>query len=362
MDLLDPDTWKVPAALAEHWGKIAAGIVGVAAVFGPLLRWGFAPIKWLWANFRTRAKSQPSPPDERPLRFVPDGQLSSWGRVSRGNEPGTQVAGHWNVTNVSDRNVVILDARLANHAAEFTLVATESAVADRFGVRLFDSKNPIPAHRMSKVVATLHFFPSICDGPDPLVADVIFIDNYEREHVVRQARFRPINPLPSISDSDRKSVGNRPEPPERVLDLQVGESGPFFRTKGKLYDTRRTFNIKLSNVHATKTATNCKVHITKIEPQTEYEGPWSLTQGLTLAAGDYEFIPLATFGEARNPKTYNCADTFFTVHVEGTCPLLDIDKEYFFTLRATAVEIPLCENRVKLWVDNDGRFRIEPSG
>ena len=142
--------------------------------------------------------------------------------------------------------------------------------------------------------------------------------------------------------------------------MQVGKSGPFFQTRGSgLHDIKRTFKIKLSNVHPANTATNCKVHVTKIEPQTEFEGPWSLTQGLTLAAGDYEFIPLATFGEARNPGSYNCADTFFTVHVEGTCPLLDADKEYFLTVRATAVDTPLCEIRCKLWVGSEGRFHIE---
>ena len=87
-----------------------------------------------------------------------------------------------------------------------------------------------------------------------------------------------------------------------------------------------------------------------------------MTQGVTLAAGDYEFIPLATFGEARYPVSYNCADSFFTVHVEGPCPLLDADKEYFLTLRATAVDTAMSEIRCELWVGGDGRFHIEQCG
>jgi len=354
----------VPAALAEHWQKIAVAIVPVAAALGTLLKWGWAPIRWLLAQFRRPVKFGSPSRDERPLRFVLNDQQSFWGPARSGDRAGTQVAGHWHVTNVSDRDVVILGARLANHVAQIANVATESPIADRYGVRTFDSRNAIPANRMSEVTANLFFFPAICDGHDPLIADVIFIDNYESEHVVRQARFRPIKPASSTSNPDGKSVGNKPaDPPAQVLNLQVGESGPLFRTTGRgLHDIRRTFNIKLSNVHPTNTATNCKVHITKIEPQTEFDGPWSLTQGLTLAAGDYEFIPLATFGEARNPESYNCADSFFTVHVEGTCPLLDADKEYFFTMRATAVDIPMCEIRCKVWVGDDGRFHIEQCG
>src|SRR5262245_43006698 len=67
-----------------------------------------------------------------------------------------------------------------------------------------------------------------------------------REHLVRQVRFRPINP-------GGQAAGAKPsEGVASVLDLQVGESGPFVRTTGGLYDTKRTLNVKVSNVHASK--------------------------------------------------------------------------------------------------------------
>jgi hypothetical protein len=146
--------------------------------------------------------------------------------------------------------------------------------------------------------------------------------------------------------------------PESFLQIDVGESGPFFGTTGGLYDTKRTFNIKVSNISSDKTASNCKVHITKIEPQNEYEGPWLLKEIPSLAAGDHVFIPLATYGEARNPTTYNCADTFFTTHIDSNSPMLDVGKPYVFTLRVTATDSQMSEFRCKLWVNEDGRFRI----
>jgi len=53
---------------------------------------------------------------------------------------------------------------------------------------------PILAHRMSEVTADFPFFPSICSGRDPFVADVIFIDNFEVEHRVSSVRFAYVGP------------------------------------------------------------------------------------------------------------------------------------------------------------------------
>ncbi len=146
-----------------------------------------------------------------------------------------------------------------------------------------------------------------------------------------------------------------------TLRLEVGESGPFFSTKGSgLYDIKRTFSIKLSNVHPHKTARNCRVVVTQIEPQEEYVGPWLLKEIPSLAAGDHAFIPLARYGEARDPKKYDCADTFFTTFLgKYGSPSLGVNKVYLFTLRGTAIDNPMCEFRCKLWVGDDGRFHIE---
>ena len=175
MDWFDPETWKVPAALAQHWQTIAGAIVVIGGALATVLKWGWAPIRWLAAKFRRK----PSPLHERPLRFVLNDQRSFWGQAGSGDQAGTQVYGHWNVTNVSDRDVVILGARLANHSAQTTVVLTKNPVPDRFGVYTFGSRNPILANRMSEITITLFFFPPICDGYDPLTADVIFTDNYE---------------------------------------------------------------------------------------------------------------------------------------------------------------------------------------
>ena len=56
------------------------------------------------------------------------------------------------------------------------------------------------------------------------------------------------------------------------------------------------------------------IRIVSIEPQDEYEGPWTLREQLDLAAGSEEYVPLVSFGEPYvNSKVVSCfdaADTF----------------------------------------------------
>ena len=47
---------------------------------------------------------------------------------------------------------------------------------------------------MSEVFADFSFFPAICAEREPLVADVIFTDNYGEEHAVPGVRFQYLGP------------------------------------------------------------------------------------------------------------------------------------------------------------------------
>jgi hypothetical protein len=181
MTLFDPTTWELPADLIDHWKTITA--VATLSAIGTLAKWG--TVQWIWSMVR-RARVKP----ERPLRFVSDERQSCWGRCRLGDQRGTSVFGQWHVTNISDRNILLLKARLPNYEARFSNVFIEAPV-DKNGVRHPSfALYPIPAHQMSEVVADFTFVPSIRDGREPLVSDVIFTDNFEEEHLVRSVRFR----------------------------------------------------------------------------------------------------------------------------------------------------------------------------
>jgi hypothetical protein len=87
-------------------------------------------------------------------------------------------------------NVVLLRARLDGYGHSQQHVHTAG-----FRERVYPALMPVPAGKMAQVTATLFFFPPIISGTDPLVADVIFTDNYEKEHRVKST-FRFIRAQP----------------------------------------------------------------------------------------------------------------------------------------------------------------------
>ena len=144
------------------------------------------------------------------------------------------------------------------------------------------------------------------------------------------------------------------------LQINVGESGPFTDVpKRNLYGFTKRFKIEVRNIDRSKTASNCKIQITKIEPESGYRGPWILKEGFALPAGDQIYIPIAQYKQAEKPETYNCADTFIKLCTEGKAPSLQIETENAITIRATALDSSFSEVQCKLWVDEAGQLRIK---
>jgi hypothetical protein len=186
VDWLDPKTWEASAALAEHWQKIAVAGVAILGAAGSLVRWGLAPFRWAWSKIRTKRAVATT---NRPLRFVSDEPRCMW---TEEFDPlrdcrVTHVGGYWHVSNVSSRNVFLLKVRLKGYEASFSAAATRDPKGTTFR-----KKHPLLPEGMSEVVASFQFLTPIRTGNRPLVADVIFTDNYGDEHVVTSVRFRRV--------------------------------------------------------------------------------------------------------------------------------------------------------------------------
>jgi hypothetical protein len=186
--LLDPESWKLPATLIDDWKTITVGGVAIVGAIGTALKYGSKPIRWALSKV-----SQPKGAGVnallgggRPLRFVQNEQQSFWGPAGSPIKPATQIAGHWHVTNTTDLTVVLLRAHLDGHDHQAQMIAT-SGFRDRVYARL----TPIPAESMAQVTVNFMCSPPIISGTEPLIVDVIFTDNYEREHRV-PSRFRYI--------------------------------------------------------------------------------------------------------------------------------------------------------------------------
>lgn len=93
MDWLDPNTWRTPAALLEDWRSILVGAVAIGGIVAGAFRRSRRWVANLASKIRGTAKGA-----ERPVRFVQDERRSFWGPAMNGTEPGTQIAGHWHVT------------------------------------------------------------------------------------------------------------------------------------------------------------------------------------------------------------------------------------------------------------------------
>jgi hypothetical protein len=163
--------------------------------------------------------------------------------------------------------------------------------------------------------------------------------------------------LEARARSDRVLLGLEIDP--LGLQIEIGESGKFASTTGTPYRTRRTLSVKIENRDSRRFVSCCKLYLTKIEPQTEYVGPWLLADGFALAAGDHLFVPLVTYGEARDISKFPCGDTFMVLHaIDSTEPKPSAGGEHVLTLRATSMETAPCEFKCTVWVDDGGRLRI----
>jgi len=164
---------------------------------------------------------------------------------------------------------------------------------------------------------------------------------------------------------ERIAMGLERDPDAPVLQLSVGTDHEYYDVpQSGLYSLTRRFKVKIENISSNQTITNGKLQIISIEPPCGYRGPWLIKEGITLAAGDHIFLPLAQYNELREPeKGMTPEDTFKIESVETRehrAPLLGTENQpHVLALRATAPGVPFCDMKCKLWVDEHGRFRIE---
>jgi hypothetical protein len=145
----------------------------------------------------------------------------------------------------------------------------------------------------------------------------------------------------------------------KVLDLSVGTDHEYYDIpEYGLHGFTRRYKVKLQNISSHKTISNGKVQITAIEPPCGHRGPWLIAENITLSAGDQTFLPIASYGEAREQRR-GPIDTVFKIESQSeSSPLLGIKNEHVLTIRATAQDVRYCEIKCKLWVDESGGFQI----
>ena len=158
-----------------HWQAILVAIVAIGTPIGAVLVWAKPLLHWVQS--RTKSKAQQK---DGSLTFVSKEQCQ-WSAAIRNKQSGTFVSGYWNVTNSSERDVVILKARLSKYPSQLAQVLTRHPDDER---KAFGSNYPIYSGKMSEVSADFTFFPPIGRAPKPITSDVIFTDNFGNKYRV----------------------------------------------------------------------------------------------------------------------------------------------------------------------------------
>jgi hypothetical protein len=132
----------------------------------------FALLRWVTEKvWLPRLGAEPAANQLPSLRFVQHEQESFWAPATRNRGPGTELSGHWQVTNLTQRNIVVVNARLTD---------TNKANGIAISIRV----TAIPPGGTRQVHVGFSCFPPITNGEELVKLDLIFTDNYAKNYQV----------------------------------------------------------------------------------------------------------------------------------------------------------------------------------
>lgn len=147
--------------------------------------------------------------------------------------------------------------------------------------------------------------------------------------------------------------------PQSALRITFGNDPPYkYGRHHNLYQIIRTVCFRIENT-GRKTLTECKITVEDVEPKQPFGWPISIASGITLAPGEVAFLALVKYGEAAEPKKFNCANSFTTIALEKERPFFDSDQTALISLKATGIDTLPYEARCKVWIDEDGKLQVE---
>lgn len=165
---------------------LGIGIIGslIAAGIVAAIKWGRELARRVW-HFLTRFR--PRVPRET-IRLVPNTHRMWWGFGSISGKPAMQVVGHWHVTNIIDRPVMIPRAFLSRPRTEGLMVLVRQYNGRTFGQYF------IPAGATTELSADFWVTPPICREGEDFKAAVSVVDHFGNEHKVKGVVFRGREP------------------------------------------------------------------------------------------------------------------------------------------------------------------------
>jgi hypothetical protein len=146
-----------------------------------------------------------------------------------------------------------------------------------------------------------------------------------------------------------------------ALKIVIGRGGNYERVETFPNSVSRTLFVGVKNTDAKSFISNCELHL---EIPEDSGKKWHLLEkGFTLNSGEEKFVPVAYHYEYTKPSENTVHRIIFSVPITGgyygvTQPWLPIGT-HFLVLRATATETKRWEITCKIWVDEQGKLRLE---
>ena len=160
-----------------HWETIG-GIAALLAIIGYVMKWGRATLRWLEGLARRSSTSVP----RKTIRVVAHHQTPWWHMGSVGGKPAMQVASHWYVTNITDRPIFVLTARLVSPK-------TGGMVATRHHERNLYGTFPIAPGATTEMTVDFWIRKPVRNEGENFVGTIVLVDQFGNEHKVSNVAF-----------------------------------------------------------------------------------------------------------------------------------------------------------------------------
>jgi hypothetical protein len=146
-----------------------------------------------------------------------------------------------------------------------------------------------------------------------------------------------------------------------ALKIVIGRGGNYESTKTHPNSVSRTLSVGVKNTDRKSFISNCELHLEI--PEDRGKEWYLLEKGFTLNPGEEKFVPVAYHYEYTKPSESTVHRIIFSVPIAGAYygvapPWLPIGT-HFLVLRATATETKPSEITCKIWVDEQGKLRLE---
>jgi hypothetical protein len=166
--------------------QIAVGIIiGLLTIIGTVFGWFGKTWRWAASFFRSKPVTGIIDVPAKTIILVPMSRLNAcwWHMGSMGDQPGMQIVGDLNVTNISKYGVVLMGAKLRKPKA------VGHAIVRAHDSNVYSTKNMIPRGAVSDLRFDFFVRPAICKEGKLFTADVAIIDQFGNEHWLKNIQF-----------------------------------------------------------------------------------------------------------------------------------------------------------------------------